>query len=161
MPVEEIIFFFSRFSPNCKKTTSYLQQTNIAFPIQFVCVDSKDIRKIIRSKNFSFTLKGVPTISVIHSDGNAEIYEGDKVLSWFKSQIEKLSAKALGPNEEDELPSEAEPEGGGDSELISEADDDIVIKNTAPKAITIKDIAKTMEEQRKKSLGINDDNQHM
>lgn len=85
--IKEILFFYSRYSVHCKNVTSFLKRFNIPI-IHPICVDAKNIRKIVRN-NSLFKISHVPSIIVIYDD-SAEMYEGHSVLQWFKEFIKTI-----------------------------------------------------------------------
>lgn len=172
MEIVEILLFYSKFSANCKTVITYVKHYNI--PVTPVSVDSKEIRKMIRNGNY-FNIKGVPTIVIMFKNGNAEIYEGTKVIEWLKQFVLKSHNGLHNATEEEqeeeedgevltaELLEEAlqgtdtnyEMIGDTPSEVLSEVNRPKEVKNA--KMSQIKNIAIRMEAQRKKTLGYDED----
>ncbi len=147
--ISEIILFYSQFSPKCKNILSLVDYYN--FPVTRISVDSKDVRSKIQTGT-NFKIKGVPTIIVTYTDDNAELYEGEKVMSW----LSQLAA----PSKQNRPTSQESEDYDDEYEILDESP---VPRKTGKnvkdqKMADIKDLAKQMEAERKRTLGYDENN---
>lgn len=111
------VLLFSKYSPNCKRLFTIIQQSGIDFTyIQLLCVDNNKVRQQIKSTN-QIDIKTVPCLLLIYSNGNVEKYDGNYVFEWFNALIPKIPPPRMpstpqGPQYQDppEEPQEEEPE---------------------------------------------------
>lgn len=81
------VLFWSKYSNNCKKLLSLMNEHN--FNIENVCVDNKDIRnRILNDKRIN--LSKVPTILTLHDTGVIEKYEGEKAFALFHEAFNRM-----------------------------------------------------------------------
>ncbi len=146
--IEKMILFYSGYSDRCKNVIKFIKHYNI--PVVPFSVDSESIRNIIKNGPY-FGIKGVPTMVVIYSNDSMELYIGDKIIQWLRQLISQ--------NNESES-SEDEEEDEDDVELL---DSPPVISSTQGKNMKeqkmadIKNLAKQMEAERKRTLGYDED----
>jgi len=115
--IQEILFFYSRYSVHCKTVTEFLK--NYQIPMRLICVDSVATRKIISNYTL-FKIKVVPTIVVSYED-SIEIFEGDKVIQWFKELIVSMEeAKQTEMESHLRVEQSLKPIQSGDGELEEE-----------------------------------------
>ena len=165
----QIIFFFSKFSENCKKPIEFIE--NYKLPVEYICVDSTSIKKKLKPLNF---IKNVPSLIVIYDNGKSNLYEGSKVLLWLSNYVKMLSsANSPIPYEEHQQLNSPPPTGnnyiGGDYssqyknsqystpnnndeqyELLEEPQ--IPKTKKDEKSSELRNIAKQMEMERKRTI---------
>ena len=167
----EIIFFYSLNSQKCQNIMSLIQRNQIN--VTLFCVDSKQSRDQIKNGHL-FKIRGVPTIVVVYGQ-EAEIYEGEKVLQWFD---ELLQTRAKSNYDQDTPQSQtasqyddydylvADRYSDAPSQGPSQHNEQPQYETSVPKPNrnskerqmdSIKNIAKQMEEERKRSLGYDED----
>ena len=177
--IHDILLFYSQGSLYCNNVRQYISTINV--PISFICIDSKTMRDKLSTIN-TLHVKGVPTLVVIYGSvengmsvlDTAEIYEGDKVMAWLRSNFEpkRIAPQPKERRQEPRPPSREhgephrEPKERRHSEPHREPKEqheprrDVTKKapqdSKRRKIDTVKALAKEMEEQRKKSLGIDD-----
>lgn len=139
----EIILFYSERSHKSRTALQFIESNRL--PIAKISIDSKQMRIFI--KNSPLKIKGVPTLVVIFTDGNAEIYEGPKVITWCHDMMNKTSAQ-----EDDDGNEEIEAENP--IEEVEQDEQTHDSRSVSEKRMdSVRDTAKQMEEDRKKTLG--------
>ena len=82
------ILLYSKFSPACKEMFFLLQQYSLQNTFKMLDVDSKSIRqRIVEDKKF--TIRSVPCIISVSSNGVASQYEGSKAFDVVKVMIQQ------------------------------------------------------------------------
>ncbi len=150
--IKEVVLFYSKYSPKCRNVNTFIDYHK--FPISRISIDSKTARSIIKNGNH-FKIKGVPTLIVLYDDGDAALYEGDKVLSWL-GQLLEGSHESPKSNDENMY---SDNESDDEYEML---EDDVnqkkKYKNVKDqKMASVKDLAKQMEAERKLTLGYDED----
>ena len=147
--------------------------------VTLFCVDSKQSRDQIKNGHL-FKIRGVPAIVVVYGQ-EAEIYEGEKVLQWFD---ELLQTRAKSNYDQDtpqsqtyndpasqyddydylvaDRYSDAPSQGPVGTTQYNEPQYETSVpkpnRNSKERQMdSIKNIAKQMEEERKRSLGYDED----
>ena len=200
--IHDILLFHSYGSPYCDTVRNYVATINV--PISFICIDSKAMRDRL-SKINTLRVKGVPTLVVIYGSSSngvnvletAEIYEGDKVMSWLYANFGRMGdsnphapvdarssmrqvenrddrsrhtsskkTSSIHPqtsyDERDRSYSKSKTQSKAKSKSKTHQTQHSQSQSTRPqeskrrKIDSVKALAKEMEEQRKKSLGIDD-----
>jgi len=148
--------------------------------VTLFCVDSKQSRDKIKNGHL-FKIRGVPTIVVVYGQ-EAEIYEGEKVLQWFdellqtraKSQYDQSTTISYSDTSQSQTASQyddydylvADRYSDAPSQGPSQHNEQPQYETSVPKPNrnskerqmdSIKNIAKQMEEERKRSLGYDED----
>lgn len=153
--IVEICLYYSNYSAKCKNVRTFIDYYRL--PINQICVDSEEIRgKLLSTK----AIEGVPTITVLYDDSSVEMLKGDKVMLWFQKQVRPSEENI--PNEENEkdLYGNEKIEEEDDEEYETFEDDEEIStgKNAKERKMqAIKDIAKQMEAERKKTLGYDEE----
>jgi hypothetical protein len=167
MSINEVLFFYSKYSPKCKSITPFIK--NISYTP--ICVDSRDVRKRIRNGKF-FTIRAVPTLAVVYKNNDCEIYEGEKVIEWIRAFINSQQTPQYSSQEQIlNEPIEPPPIEGdlGNAKSTSESGEEFEMLGDEPleeprqldakeeRMVNTMDIARKMEEDRKRSLGYDED----
>ena len=145
--IKDIVLFFSESSHRCRSAVRMVREK--AIPISLVSIDSRHMREhISRLKHLS--IKGVPTLVVIREDMNAEVYEGEpKVISWLKNAFFQRSDAKRQNRVLDASHQKMETKS-------SKAEDVRPSTSKKSKLDQIKELARDMEVQRMKALGIDE-----
>lgn len=183
--IEEIIFFYSSYSSHCHNAKNFIEKNNI--PVNLILVDNPEIRKAM--KNMKFEIDSVPSILVNYSDGNSELYKGNKVILWFEQLLEQQHQQNEEYNSLDEynevqdIMNTESKTGYGIQETYQPMDEgysehsysynntpDVTNMAYTPEGFSqdkpnlnsqkmqgIKNIAQQMEEERKNSLGYDEE----
>ena len=80
-----IIFFYSKYSAQCKKLTKFSKQLE---NIKYICIDNSIARKYIQNDD-KINIKYVPCILVLHDDGIVEKFEGENAFRWVTKRLPK------------------------------------------------------------------------
>ena len=84
-----IVCLYSEFSKKCKKIKKMIDnQLNI----EYISIDSKDIRDCINNDKKLY-IKKVPCILMMYDNGTVEKYEGDKCFQICKTLLKKKRTK--------------------------------------------------------------------
>ncbi len=161
--ITEMVLFYSRYSPKCRDAINFINHYN--FPVQQISIDSKETRDIIANGPY-FKIKGVPSIIVTYADGNAELYEGEKVISWMSQLVATKEEPQRIPKHKnveqyDDMDEEIEEFDDDEEEYeVLDAEESLYGKKNIKekKMADIKDLAKKMEMERKKTLGYDESN---
>ena len=95
MDIKFTIFLYSKYSENSKRFMNIFKEKvsdDIANNLKFinVCIDNEKIRNsITNSKQIS--IKVVPCILIIYTDGGAQKYEGPDAFTWLEDIITKIN----------------------------------------------------------------------
>jgi hypothetical protein len=91
MSVQEIILFFSAFSKNCALS---LQMVKNITNVKTTCMrmDTKYIRDIIQKNRF-LNIRSVPTLLIIYTEGNIQLFEGKKTELWLQNFIQNQNSE--------------------------------------------------------------------
>ena len=74
------ILIYSKFSQSCQKLLNYINQNDVSIPLNFLCIDGKDMRSRVLLDN-KIKITYVPCIVCINqSTGIANQYEGGKTF---------------------------------------------------------------------------------
>lgn len=81
-----LILFHSKFSKHCQNFLSLLDNSNLQFPINLICIDNQNTRKQIRqSKNIE--IDKVPCLLIIYPQNKIEKFEGNDAFFWLTNYI--------------------------------------------------------------------------
>ena len=81
------VLIFSKFSDACNSLIDMIENANIQTPFQQLCIDNKQIRKIVQGSK-KFNIKSVPCIlNVNRTSGIVKQYEGIKAFELINSLI--------------------------------------------------------------------------
>lgn len=102
-----IYIFYSKYSPVCMSMIKTFTQLPLVLPIniEYICIDNKDVRKLILTSNYG--IQSVPCVFAIVKEKNVmEKYEGQNAISYlqnlyFSSQPQDNN---INPNEKQEDP---------------------------------------------------------
>ena len=83
----EIILFYSKYSENSQKIIQ--QSTPIKHLLKFICLDNKDIRKLVQN-NKKLSIQFVPSILLMFPSGLLEKYEGNKAFEWVENVVHNI-----------------------------------------------------------------------
>ena len=83
----EIILFYSKYSQNSNKIIELI--TPIRHLFKLVCLDNKNIRKIVQ-ENQKLSIQYVPSILLMYSSGLLEKYEGQRAFAWSENIIQNM-----------------------------------------------------------------------
>jgi vacuolar-type H+-ATPase subunit F/Vma7 len=75
-----IILFYSQYSQSCIDLIKTLSSTTL--DVRLLCIDKKKIKDHVLSDT-RYQVRVVPTILVLHSDGNTEKYEEGAAGQWL------------------------------------------------------------------------------
>jgi hypothetical protein len=95
MDIKFTILLFSKYSENSKRFIDVFKEKipeNIVSSLKFnsICIDNDKIRKsILNSKQIS--VKAVPCILTVYTDGGAEKFEGPDAFTWLEDIITKIN----------------------------------------------------------------------
>ena len=95
MDIKFTIFLFSKYSENSKRFMDIFKEKipeDIVSSLKFnsICIDNDKIRKsILNSKQIS--VKVVPCILTVYTDGGAEKFEGPDAFIWLEDIITKIN----------------------------------------------------------------------
>ena len=87
-----VICLYSKFSSNSKNFVEAASN----LPINFICIDNKDIRNRIISDS-KLTISFVPCILCLFSDGRLEKYEGTDAFSWLEDIKKEVQPQTVQP----------------------------------------------------------------
>ena len=87
-----VICLYSKFSSNSK---NFVESAG-NLPINFICIDNKDIRNRIISDS-KLTISFVPCILCLFSDGRLEKYEGSDAFSWLEDIKKEVQPQTVQP----------------------------------------------------------------
>ena len=93
MEPQQSVFLYSKYSPNCKRLTSLLQESGIdtsRLGLQFLCIDNDKVRQRIKQAEH-FTIGSVPCILNIFPNGGAETYEGGHAFRWIETMLSQIA----------------------------------------------------------------------
>lgn len=105
--IKDIILFYSEYPKNCQNIFIFINKYNLR--LTTVCIDKKVVRTHIRNDKL-FNITHVPTLIVVYENGEAEKYEGAKIIEYMKQLIE-YTEKGLDPHGRKETPQTAIPIG--------------------------------------------------
>ena len=83
------LYIYSKYSVNCKKLSTLINESGLDFNLQMVCIDNEQIRQRIKA-NKQLEIKIVPCILRFFPSGDVEKYEGNYAFGWVESVIEQL-----------------------------------------------------------------------
>lgn len=89
MEHENSILLYSKYSNVCKKLTTLIVDSNVQIPIQYICIDNKDVRKRIQNSS-TLKIKCVPCI-LMFKNGIVEQYEGTQAFILIQNMITSLT----------------------------------------------------------------------
>lgn len=88
------VLLFSKYSANCKKILSLIEQYKLVNilgeKLQFLCLDNENVRNRIK-KNKQIDINVVPCVLSIFSNGGVEKYDGTHAFDWITNIISKLN----------------------------------------------------------------------
>ncbi len=85
MEINSVILFISSNSSACQEPINFCKENNL--PARFVRLDTAE-QRFRASRGTKFQIIGVPTLVVQYSDGNTQLYSGQrKILSWLSASI--------------------------------------------------------------------------
>lgn len=80
-----IVLVYSKYSMACTNIIRTMQQVDTLPPIDTICVDSQDAKKMV--KNSRVAVKSVPTFLVFNQDGRVEVYDGISAIQFINEMI--------------------------------------------------------------------------
>ena len=97
------VLLYSKFSPVSLKILDLIKNSgfnlNKLINLQVVCVDNEIIRKRI-NKSKEIIIDKVPSVLVVHDDGNVEKYDNNKVFEWLNEIFKKIEKKNAPPQQQ-------------------------------------------------------------
>lgn len=90
MNPEYSVLLYSKYSNNCKNLTTMITDNNVQIPLQYVCIDNKDVRKRIMDST-KIKIRFVPCILNVFKNGVVELYEGTQAFVLIKNIIQSLT----------------------------------------------------------------------
>jgi hypothetical protein len=82
-----IIFLYSKYSPNCKRLMDTIKSSNLDFFVN-LCIDNQIAReKVLKS---SFKIESVPCLIVTYPSGGVEKFEGSSASHWTENLLGQL-----------------------------------------------------------------------
>jgi len=135
-----IILFYSQYSQSCIDLIKALSSTTL--DIRLLCIDKKRIKEHVL-QDTRYQIRVVPTVLIIHSDGNTEKYEDNAAGQWLIRLMNSMN-QTMGVKDDEtfftDVPldekAEPEPEPEPEPEKIEQqipdlkSDQPIKIKNT-------------------------------
>ena len=95
--IRDLILFYSQYSKRCRDVFTLIERYRI--PVSYISVDSALARKIVKSSD-NMKITGVPSIIVVYDNGEAEIYEGYKVIEYLQQMIRPVEPTEGNPEQE-------------------------------------------------------------
>jgi hypothetical protein len=92
MSVSEAILFIASNSRACLPTLSLIEHTGL--PVEIVRLDTSQSRQIAMTGKY-FQIRAVPTLVVVYSDGNLQLFVGAPKINQWLSMITQPSARPL------------------------------------------------------------------
>jgi hypothetical protein len=105
MSIQTVILFISSTSESCKPVVKFVVQNEI--PVKIIRLDTAEDRKNAMNGKY-FQLQSVPTLLVMYTDDNIQLFVGkEKIISWF-DQISQKRKKQADRTEEESSEEEEE-----------------------------------------------------
>lgn len=145
----KVTLFYSMHSKPCHSLIKIIREHGI--DVAYVCVDSQEVRQRIK-KGSLFKVTKVPTIAVLYDD-EIELHEGPKAMEWIHMLIKSSQQQQY--DYEDDIQS-LPPSGNINMPAMG------MMPSTQPNVkememSNVKNLAKEMELERKRALGIKDE----
>jgi hypothetical protein len=84
------ILIYSKYSDNSAKLTNLITSNNLQIPIQYLCIDNKDVRNRILSSS-KIKIKLVPSILNVFNNGVVQLYEGNYAFQFINNLIDTIT----------------------------------------------------------------------
>lgn len=83
------LYIYSKYSSNCKKLSTLINQSGLDFNLQMLCIDNDQVRQRIKN-NKQLDIKSVPCILRFFPNGSVEKYEGSDAFNWVGTIVEQF-----------------------------------------------------------------------
>lgn len=80
--MESVVYLYSKYSSRCKEFSDTMTRTTLNGSFNTLCVDNKDIRKVVTSSKYS--IKSLPCVLCFFPNSVVEKYEGDHAFRWLE-----------------------------------------------------------------------------
>jgi hypothetical protein len=138
----EIILFYSKYSENSQKIIQL--STPIKHLLKFICLDNKDIRKLVQN-NKKLSIQFVPSILLMFPSGLLEKYEGNKAFEWVENVARNIMTQNQSqqhfetfPKETPNLPVQTREQDNNQEEPIEQQPKSILKTNNRGRNISKK-----------------------
>ena len=162
MSIVDVVLFYCKSSKPCKDIIELINDLKIK--VSFVSLDTRANRDLAMNGD-NFQIRRVPSIMVVKTDGNGEIYEGNDAVNWVYSIVQhtKLHHENQNHPQKRSRPSILQsPEENEQNIDLPDVEDGVIIKSEeepytplqAQKSSScsndnIMDLARQMEKDRK------------
>lgn len=82
-----MICLYSKYSEQC---VAFFEDMSYLKGVRMLCIDNKDVRKIIENDPCTFDIDEVPCILVFHVSGRLDKYEGRDAFSWLDERKTRM-----------------------------------------------------------------------
>ena len=79
--MESVVYLYSKYSASCKEFSDRITTSTLKDSFNLLCVDNKDIRKVVVSSKYS--IKSIPCVLCVFSNSVIEKYEGEQAFRWL------------------------------------------------------------------------------
>ena len=106
MSVQNVILFVSSNSRVCAEPVQFVRQSGLPVVIVRLDIDT-DRQNAIQGKYFQ--IHSVPTLLVIHGDGNIQLFQGrEKIMEWLQQTFSQMRRNEKKQNKPDSVEEPAE-----------------------------------------------------
>lgn len=142
----KVTLFYSMHSKPCHTLIKIIREYGIQ--VAYVCVDSQEIRHRIKRGDL-FKVTKVPTLAVLYGE-ELELHEGAKAMEWIHTLIKSTQQNEEYEDEIQSLPTPVNTPAFGTPPSVQSNVKEIEMSN-------VRSLAKEMELERKRALGIKDE----